>query len=112
MSVEPHEARPSVICNVGILALEVSVAVTRHVGPEHMATDALRDDVKGLAVDDADVIAQALTYPGNLDRPTTGIVSGMLNHEGSAIVLTLPDDGPGRVTTEHKFTGAVQTAPA
>jgi len=113
-ALAPHDARCSVLTNVGILAIEVTVKVVRHVGPEHMATDALRDDVKALAVSDADVIAQALGYPGNLDRATTGIISGLLAHESSDVELSLPSDasGPGTVTTSHQFTGAVQTAPA
>lgn len=107
----PHEARGSVLCGVGLVAIEVTVLVTRHLGPQEKATDALRDAAKGLASDDADVIAQALGYPDNLDRATTGIVSGLLEWTGSEHEVSLGDAEAGRVITEHTFTGAVQTAP-
>ena len=109
---EPHESRPTVICNVGMIAIEVTIIITRHLGPEDKATDALRDNVKGLAADDADVLQQVLMYPGNLDRSTTGIVSGMLNWQASTLEVQLSDDAAGRILTEHTFTGIVQTAPA
>lgn len=113
LGIAPHPSRCSVTSNVGLLAITIEVSVVRHVGPEHMAVDTLRDQVKALAVLDADVVSQALGYPGNLDRPTTGIVSGLLTHVESDIELALPSDGtgPGTVTTTHVFTGVVQTAP-
>jgi len=113
-SIEPHGARCSVTSNVGLLALEVEVLVTRHVGPEHMAQDTIRDFTSGAAATDADVVTQALGYPGAMDRATTGVVGGLLSYVSSetAIELATSDGSPGRLITTIIFGAVVQTAQA
>ena len=113
VSVARHEASPPVKGNLGLYAIEIEVLLIRHLNFEHRTGDAARDDVRALAVRDADVLRQALEYPGNVTQTAggtnTGLVSGMLRYVDSDVGdVELADGDPGLVTTTHTFTGTVK----
>lgn len=109
-----HAGSPQVKGNKQILAIEVEVRVVRAITLTHKIDDDVRDTLIGSAAnDDADVIQQALTYPGNVSQTSsgdsTGIVSGLLRYAGSDFPNFVAEEGqPGRVETVHRFTGLVQ----
>lgn len=107
-SVRLSEHSPQQPCNVYIYDLDVSVSVVRHMNNAHRLVDATRDDVKSLAVQDGDVLRQALCYPLNLtadnDGDNTGIISGRLRYISSTPGdVELEDGEAGRIVTEHRF---------
>ena len=109
----PHPASPNVFGNLLLRELEVIVRVVRHLDPSHkLGDDARRDDVKALAANDADVIAQALTYPNNFSSATTGLVSGLLQYQRTDRPEIHQETEGARIVTQHRFTGVVQVAPA
>lgn len=118
--VGPHATNFVANSNLHLLDVEVTVRVARHLGPEHRLTDATRDTVIALAAEDADVIRQALTYPGNLTQTSggtaTNLVSNLLTYEGSDDPRIEYDDADssegGRVITVHRFTGIVKVTQA
>lgn len=113
-----HPASPSVMGNLAFRSIEVEVRVVRSATLAHKLNTTTRDTLRGLAAQDADVIAQALTYPGNLTQTAaaaaTGLVSGCLRYPegGSSIETDFEDDVGARVVSTHRFTGIVNVAPA
>lgn len=81
-SVEPSPASPPVGGNLRIYDVTFEVRITRLVTPLEQVSDECRDALMAAAAEDADMIAQALTYPGNLsatsDGEQTGVMSGCL----------------------------------
>lgn len=114
---EPHGASPLELATRTIYATEVSISVVRHLNQAHKLIDATRDAAKALAAQDADALAQALSYVGNVSEDSgsnaTGIISGRLRFEGSDIGdVELDDDGPGLIRSTHRFSGFIEVAPA
>lgn len=111
MERSPHTyAQPG---SLAIRRITVEVKIVRHLNEEHKLVDATRDDEKALAVVDADMVAQALEYPGNLTQDAganaTGLVSGRLQYVSSTVErVQLGDKQPGMIVTKHTFTGDVQ----
>jgi len=108
-----HAGSPQVKGNKHILSIQVEVRVVRALTITHKLDDDVRDTLIGNAAKDADVIQQALTYPGNVSQTSsgdpTGIVSGLLRYQGSDAPTVVATEGqPGRVETVHRFTGMVQ----
>lgn len=114
--VRRHTSTPSITSNLALYELDVVVRVVRHLAPDHKLDDDLRDDVKALALEDADVLNQALTWPGNLTTTTggtaTGLISGMLRYASSDPPIIAQLSTGARIVTEHRFTGIAQVAPA
>lgn len=103
------ESSPMSHHSLRLYDVELEVRVLRHIGPVAKVDDASRDAARGLAAQDADVIAQAVEHMGNLDSATTGLVSGRLMYEDSPFFdLRLSDDAAGRVETVHRFSGILQ----
>lgn len=113
VSLTRNEASPPNMHSLGLKNIEIEVKVTRNLTFSEATADALRDDMLALAIQDGDVISQALGYTANLATTTsgtaTGLVSGVLEYEGSDIgeVETPDGDRPGRAETLHRFTGRV-----
>lgn len=107
----------SVIGNLALYDLELRVRVVRIIERTAQITDALRDEAKALAFQDADVLGQALGYPRNLETTTagtaTGIVSGLFTYRGSTTSVRGPvDDGASIIETDHRFTAIARSTPA
>jgi len=103
---------PPMYGSLALYDVGVEVLVVRALKPEHKgdtdAANAARDDVKALAINDADVLCQALCTLGNLSAATTGVVSGQLRYEETESEAFLDDDDAPRIETRHRFTGIVQ----
>lgn len=117
VNVKRSAASPPVIGNIALYDIEVEV---RQVWPFHSLNkldDDQRDVTQGLAAAAADIIAQALTYPGNLTTThagaSTGLVSGMLAYVDSAYQWAgAVNDAGGTLEARHRFKGVVKSAPA
>lgn len=97
-------------CIIYLLAFEISVV--RHVDQYHKLTASARDSVNALAFTDGDLLAQALTYPGNVPSGSTGIVSECLQYNGSSPgIVNLEEGKPGLIETVHRFTGYARVTP-
>lgn len=107
---------PILKSNVALYELDVRVRIVRRMSADLAVSETARDAVKAAASTDADVITQALSWPGNLTTTqagaSTGVVSGMLSHrESSTTVSGVVEDGASIVETLHLFTGTIQSAP-
>lgn len=112
-SLAPHGSSPPRNNSLQIYLIGVEVVVARHIGPDEKLTAASRDTAKALAITDADVVAQALEWPGNLtsDSATnaTGLIGAKLMYDGSELRrFDLADNRPGLIETAHRFHGFVQ----
>lgn len=90
-------------------AVSVRIRVIRDMYVKHKLYDDVRDDVVALANQDGDILAQALSYPGNLASTSggtsTGLVGGKLELETSTHTVNLDDNSPQFVETIHVFNG-------
>ena len=115
-SVARSAASPPVIGNIALYDIGVDVRVAYPLTSAAWVVDAVRDSAVGAAYKAADVVAQALTYPGNLTTTqagaATGVVSGMLAFVKSDIRSTGSDQTGGIVEAMLRFKGVVQSAPA
>ena len=108
---------PPVIGNLALYDLELRVRVVRIIDRTMQINDTLRDAAKALAFQDADVLAQALGFPGNLSTTAaataTGIVSGLFTYRGSQSSVRGPvDDVASIIETDHRFTAIARSTPA
>jgi hypothetical protein len=108
---------PPIIGNVALYDMRWRVRVVRLLSRTAQIDDATRDAVKALAFQDADVLAQALGFPGNLATTTagtaTGIISGLMTYTGSSSSVRGPiDTGASILETDHSFTAIVRSTPA
>lgn len=116
-SVKRSPSSPPVVGNLALYELEVRVRVQRLIDRTAQINDTLRDTAKALSFQDADVLAQALGFPGNLSTTTagtaTGIVSGLLSYVDSSVDVRGPlDDGASIIETDHRFTCVARSTPA
>lgn len=107
----------SIMSNVALYEQEWRVRVIRILTRTSQISDTTRDAVKALAMQDADVLSQALGFPENLKTTTagtaTGIVSGLLTYRDSSSDIRGPiDDGASIIETDHRFTAIVKSIPA
>lgn len=109
MPLSPHEQRPSLIGSEVIRRIEVAIDIeyALPIGAEATST---RNEAMAQAEQDCDVIAQAFEWEGNLDYPTTGIVSGWLLFEGTTPVLE--DWIEGRLVLQQRYSGTVHVTAA
>ncbi len=115
--ISRNKASPPVGGNIDLLDIKIGVIVTRVVTTVEQLTDADRDTLWALVLEDADYIKQALELPGNLTTTTAGLatdlVSGRLGYAGSrATVRGAINDGAQTVETIHLFTGIAISRPA
>lgn len=107
----------TIMGNVALYETEWRVRVTRVLTRTSQISDTVRDAAKALAFQDADVLSQALGYPGNLTATAaataTGIVSGLFTYRDSSSDVRGPiDDGASIIETDHRFTAIVRSTPA
>jgi len=115
-SIEPSSSSPPALGDVRIYEVQVTVKVVRVLSPLEQVSDADRDELHALAAQDADVLSQALGFPGNLARTAAGvdteIVSGLLVYRSSSVLVKKPaDDGAQPVITSHVFRGHMLSRP-
>lgn len=108
---------PPITGNFRVYDLEVEVRCVRIIRPIEQVDDDTRVATQALAADDADVIAQALGYPGNLTQTAaaaaTDLVSGCLIYTRSrARVARRIDEGAQPLETIHSFRGKAIARPA
>ena len=114
-SVEPHPASPPITGSFVLRLLTIEVKLARPAGTADILSPAAFQALQELAAADHDVLAQALTWPGNLTTGgspavATGLVSGCLQTTHSAAIGTVEFDGPdnGRLVTIHTFQGVAK----
>jgi len=100
-----------------IYDLNVTVIASRLLQREAQITPDDYDDVQAASAADADVIRQALEWPGNLtttsDGHATDLVSGMLSYESSTFpIIGQINDGAQRIEAQHVFSGFLISRPA
>ena len=110
-------ASPPVIGNLALYDLAIEVRQVFPVSSREKLDDDYRDTFMGIAAASADIIAQALMYPGNLTTTqsgsATGIVSGMLSFVDSSYSWLGTVNGAGMtLQVIHKFKGIARSAPA
>lgn len=115
-AIRRSPSSPSIVSNVALYEVDVRVRVVRRLTADQQVTAAARDTVKAAAAGDADVLVQALSWPGNLTQTqagaATGLRSGMLAYrESQTTVRPAVDDGASVIETNHLFTGLMQSAP-
>lgn len=117
VSVGRHPDSPPAMHSDALREVEVEIRVIRHAELTDKLTASTRDALKGLAAQDADVVAQALTFPGNLTSTAagtaTGLLTGLMMYTGrSTINLELGSESSARVVSTHKFRGIVRVVQA
>jgi hypothetical protein len=117
VSIAPSDATPPTLGNLRVYDVEVRVKVTRVVTPLEQVSDDDRDALMALAAEDADVLGQALGFPGNLTTTTAGtatdIVSGLLLHRTTSVMVRKAiDDGAQPIETSHTYLARMISRPA
>jgi len=111
VSTERHPSNPPVSGSTMIYTVHVEVTVARHLNVSHATIDANRDTILSAAIEDADYLCQALTYPGSMTQTSaavaTGLASGCLLFDGSSSEIVLNEAGghASLVRAVHKFHG-------
>lgn len=112
--VERHPQTPPEPGSFRLVKLGVEVRLIRPVPGAAQITASLRDAIRGAAATDADLLRQALMWPGNLTATVagtnTGLVSGMLTWLRSTAnpIESDPDGTAGRLVTTHTFEGVAR----
>jgi hypothetical protein len=115
----PHPRSPPAMHSMQLREIDVTVTVTRATDATAKIDAATRRAIKALSASDADVIAQALGYPGgggNLATTSagtlTGLVSGILAYVDSATRVEFGGETSARVVSVHRFRGVVNITQA
>ena len=104
---------PPINSNIIIYDVDVSIVVARLLDREKQLVSDDYDTVQAAAIEDTDIIRQALEWPGNLTTATVGgatdVVSGMLAFIGPSTSQTvgLIDQGAQRLETTNRFSGYI-----
>jgi hypothetical protein len=112
-SIEKHPAAPSWGGDKYLMQVGVEVRVVRHFALHESVSVETREDMRGAAARDADIVRQALTWPGALVEDAagtpTGLVSRCLTHDSSEVgeIETTSGDMNGTLTTTHELEGVV-----
>lgn len=116
-AIRRSPASPPVLGNLALYDFDLEVRQVLPGSSREKLDDDWRDAISGVAATYADIVAQALEYPGNLTATqaggATGIISGKLAHVDSAYRWSGTVNGGG-MTLEavHRFKGIAQSAPA
>lgn len=113
--VSRHPQRLTIVGDVQIERFTLEVRVVRALATPTQVNDALRDDVKALAVEDSDVIKQALEWPANLTSTQGGTTTDCkaLIFDNSRPRVRVNKTGAAMfVDTIHTFTGTAVSRPA
>jgi hypothetical protein len=116
-SIKPSTATPPVIGNVRLYDVVFKTKITRLVTPLEQVSDDDRDALIASVAVDADVLGQALGYPGNLTTTTAGtatdIVSGLLVAQSADIAIRRQvNEGGQPIETTLTLLGRLISRPA
>jgi hypothetical protein len=113
-AVRRHPQRLVTGGSVQVHLIEVEIKIVRTVEIAGTVDDDLRDDVKGLAAEDADALSQVLEWPGNLATTSGGTSTDLksLLHQDSRARLVGTAGEALRLETVHRFTGTALSRPA
>lgn len=105
-----HPSSPAEPCSFALVAIEITVRITRSFDGYQDLSRAARDELSALAASDGFDVSQALTWPGNMSATAassaTGLLSERLADAGSAIgSIEFTGGQNGRLVTTHQFTG-------
>ena len=115
-SYGPHGDNPQGPTVPQFLALEVTIELTSLLSSQALATVDY-DAVKALNLEGGSAMIGAFAWPNKLTTTAaaveTGIVSGVLVHQGMTVVRDTPPPndgttGGGLFVTSHRFTGVVR----
>ena len=116
VAMRRHPQSPMTMHSLALMEIDVKASITRATDATAKVDAATRRTVKAAAVADADIVRQALSYPGNLATTSagtsTGIVTGMLSYIDSSIQVRFGGDVGARVTSVHRLRGVVQITQA
>lgn len=117
VAMRPSPSTPPIIGNVLIDEIDVQVKIARTIEPISQIDDDTRVALQALALTDADVVRQALGFPGNLSTTTAGtatdLVSGLLRYiSTNEIVIGAVDDGAQTLSSIHLLRGLAISRPA
>jgi hypothetical protein len=118
VSMAQSAASPPDNGNLHILDIEVDVKVVRIMSPVEQLDDDSRSALLALAIEDADMIRQALRYAGNLTQTTAGTACDLVSnclavYRGSSVKIRRAiDEGAQPVETLHRFLGRAISRPA
>lgn len=112
----PNPASPPCKGNLMLTDVDFAVRVIRTQVPLEQLDDDSRDALRALAAKDAEVLRQALGYPGNLATTQAGTATGIISLlrwvKSSVRIKRAIADGAQPVETVHTFRGIVRSAPA
>jgi hypothetical protein len=108
---------PPITGNLVIYDLSVEVKIIRLVTRLEQLSDTDMDALQATALEDVDVVRQALEYPGNLTQTEAGdptdLISGLLSYVDSRIrVRREINQGAQILETIHTFSGKAIARPA
>ena len=109
-------ASPPITGSVQLLDVSIVVRLVRSLSAHVVMDHDARQAVRALAARDADVLAQALTWPGNLAQTAagapTGLVSGCLRTTWRSATGDIEAAGSdsARLVTTHTFSAIAQVA--
>lgn len=114
--ISRHPSSPPWGGSIQLWSIDCEVRAVRFLDQPTQVTDELKDAGKGLAIRDADVMAQVMCYPHNLtsasNGSTTDLVSGRLDHVGSKVRFEgTVNEGAQRIVTVHQFKGVAKSYP-
>jgi hypothetical protein len=118
VDVTRSAASPPVTGNFIIYDVTLDVRIIRTLTTLEQISDDDDETLRALAFEDADVVRQALEYPGNLTQTSaavaTDLASGMLSHVRSTQQRARGAVNGGAQTLEtiHRFTGYAFARPA
>ncbi len=112
-----NEASPPLNGNISILDLNFEIRVVRTFTTLEQISDSSADALMALTLTDADILRQALEYPGNLTQTAaaaaTDIVSGLMRYQSSKWRKAGEvNAGAQRLETVHQFSAIAISRPA
>lgn len=114
-STRPHASSPGIFGSVLLYDATFEIVVSRTVTPAEQVSSDVMAVAQALAIEDSDIIRQALSTPPNLSKTSdgldTGIAGASLVHQSSTVRLVSTGSGPSkaqRLETVHAFTGALK----
>lgn len=116
-NIRRSPASPPILGNLVVYDIDVQVRQVFPVNSGAKVDDDLRDSLAAIAASSADVVAQALSYPGNLTTTQAGdatnLISGCLAYDSSDYQWRgAVDEAGGSLEAVHRFRGVVKSAPA
>lgn len=115
VDVMPHPQRLVITGDVQLERFVLEVKVVRALEIATQVNDALRDDVKALAAEDASAITQLLEWPPNLATTAGGETTdciGLVHERSSPRYVANGQGAAVALVTAHRFVGTAVSRPA